>query len=396
MTSLTYSHEWKACSGLPDRIREKASSEHPTPHNYPYPTQHKHTMTLPTTQKAVIYEEVNGPLIYKDIEVPTPADDELLVKVLYSGVCHSDLSIWKGDWASQLRITPKLPLVGGHEGSGEVVGMGSSVKNWQVGEKTGVKFISGSCLSCEHCSAGADQHCVTPQISGLLKDGSFQQYACVKAASAPRIPDSCDLAGVSPILCAGITAYTALKNSGLKAGEWVVITGAGGGLGSYAVQYAKCMGFRVIAVDSGDDKDKTCKELGAEVFIDFMKSGQGMIPEIHKLTGGGAHAVINMAVSDAAIEAATLYVRTRGTVMLVALPPNGMAKSHILNHVGRGLTVKGSYVGGNLDTQEAIDFYARGLVKSQYRLGELSKLEEYYKDMVDGKIVGRVVVDTSK
>ncbi|KAG5366785.1 Alcohol dehydrogenase 2 [Yarrowia sp. B02] len=351
---------------------------------------------VPKTQKAVVFEEVNGPLLYKDIPVPTPASDEILVKVQYSGVCHSDLSIWKGDWAQQLRFSPKMPLVGGHEGAGEVVGMGDQVTGWQIGDRTGVKFISGSCLTCEHCSAGWDQHCSAPGVSGLLKDGSFQQYACVKAATAPRIPESCDMAGVAPVLCAGITAYTALKHSGLKAGEWVVITGAGGGLGSYAVQYAKCMGFRVIAIDTGDDKDKHTKELGAEVFIDFVKSGPGMIAEIHKLTGGGAHAVVNFAVQDAAVEAATLYVRTRGTVVLCALPPNGTVKSHILNHVGRGLTIKGSYVGNKLDTQEAIDFYARGLVKTKYRLGELSKLEEYYQQMLDGKIVGRVVVDNSK
>nr|AAP51040.1 alcohol dehydrogenase 3 [Kluyveromyces wickerhamii] len=347
--------------------------------------------SVPETQKGVIFYENGGKLEYKDIPVPVPKPNEILINVKYSGVCHTDLHAWKGDWP----LATKLPLVGGHEGAGVVVGMGSNVKGWKIGDLAGIKWLNGSCMSCELCEQGFESNCAHADLSGYTHDGSFQQYATADAVQAAQIPKGTDLAEVSPILCAGVTVYKALKSANLKAGDWVAISGAAGGLGSLAVQYAKAMGYRVLGIDGGADKGKLVKELGGEVFIDFTKS-KDMVADIQEATNGGPHGVINVSVSEGAINASTQYVRPTGTVVLVGLPAGAVIKSEVFSHVVKSINIKGSYVGNRADTREAIDFFVNGKVKSPIHVVGLSELPSVYELMEQGKILGRYVVDTSK
>ena len=346
---------------------------------------------IPKTQKAVVFETNGGKLEYKDIPVPVPKPNELLINVKYSGVCHTDLHAWKGDWP----LPTKLPLVGGHEGAGVVVGMGENVKGWKIGDLAGIKWLNGSCMSCEYCELSNESNCPEADLSGYTHDGSFQQYATADAVQAARIPAGTDLAQVAPILCAGITVYKALKSAHLRAGEWVAISGACGGLGSLAIQFAIAMGYRVLGIDGGDEKAKLFKKLGGEVFIDFTKT-KDVVGEILKVTNGGAHGVINVSVSEAAIEASTRYVRANGTVVLVGLPGGAYCKSEVFSHVVKSYSIVGSYVGNRADTREALDFFARGLVKSPIVIAPLSDLPEIFDKMEKGQIAGRYVVDTSK
>lgn len=346
---------------------------------------------IPKTQKAVVFETNGGKLEYKDIPVPVPKPNELLINVKYSGVCHTDLHAWKGDWP----LPTKLPLVGGHEGAGVVLGMGANVKGWKIGDLAGIKWLNGSCMSCEYCELSNESNCPQADLSGYTHDGSFQQYATADAVQAARIPAGTDLAQVAPILCAGITVYKALKSAHLRAGEWVAISGACGGLGSLAIQFAIAMGYRVLGIDGGDEKAKLFKKLGGEVFIDFTKT-KDVVGEILKVTNGGAHGVINVSVSEAAIEASTRYVRANGTVVLVGLPGGAYCKSEVFSHVVKSYSIVGSYVGNRADTREALDFFARGLVKSPIIIAPLSDLPEIFDKMEKGQIAGRYVVDTSK
>ncbi|KAK9475545.1 chaperonin 10-like protein [Dipodascopsis tothii] len=346
---------------------------------------------IPTTQKAIVFEKTAGPLLYKDIPVPTPGPDEILINVKYTGVCHTDLHAWKGDWP----LDTKLPLVGGHEGAGVVVAKGEQVTNFELGDYAGIKWLNGSCLSCEFCNNTFEPNCAEALLSGYTVDGSFQQYAIAKGIHAAKIPKSCDLAEIAPILCAGITVYKAIKESGVKPGQWVAITGAGGGLGTLAIQYAKAMGLRVLGVDTGDKKKALTASLGAEVFVDFMTTTD-IVSDIVKITGGGPHAVINVAVAEKPFSLSCQYVRPRGTVVAVGLPAGAFIKSEVFSTVVKSITIKGSYVGNRADTEEAIDFFARGVVRSPIKIAGLSELARVFEEMEKGEIAGRYVLDTSK
>lgn len=347
---------------------------------------------IPKTQRAIVVDEPKGELQLKQIAVPVPESDEILVNVLFSGACHSDLHAWKCDWP----FTTKFPLIGGHEGSGYVASVGENVHGFAVGDRVGVKWVNGTCLDCRFCLQGHDGLCPKARYSGFTHDGTFQQYCTVKAAHAAHIPEGIDLAEVAPILCAGITVYKALKRSDAKPGETVVITGAGGGLGSLAVQYAKAMGFRVIGIDSGDAKSKLFEELGGDVFVDFKTDDIAQKVIASSPNGEGVDAVIHVAVSEKAIDSSLAYIRPSGTIVLVGLPADAVLKSPVFSHVLRSLTIRGSLVGNREDTLEALDFVKRGLVKCPIKIVGMSELANVYKLMEAGQIAGRYVLDTSK
>lgn len=330
---------------------------------------------------------------YKKIPVQKPGPDEVLINVKYSGVCHTDLHAMKGDWP----IPTKMPLVGGHEGAGVVVAKGELVNDLEIGDYAGIKWLNGSCLACSFCMQADEPLCPRALLSGYTVDGSFQQYAIAKAAQAARIPKECSLEAVAPVLCAGITVYKGLKESGARPGQFVAVVGAGGGLGSMAIQYARAMGLHVIAIDGGAEKGESCKALGAEAYVDFTTSAD-LVADVKKATpeGLGPHAVLLLAVSEKPFHQATEYVRSRGAIVCIGMPAKAYLKAPVFDTVVRMITIKGSYVGNRQDTQEAIDFFRRGLIKVPYKVVGLSELQNVYQLMDEGKIVGRYVVDTSK
>lgn len=218
-------------------------------------------MPIPEMQWAQVVEKIGGPPIYKQIPVAKPGPDEILVKIHNSGVCHTDLHAMKGDWP----LPTKLPLVGGHEGAGVVVATGALVETFTVGDHAGIKWLNGSCLACEFCNQSDEPLCPHALLSGYTVDGTFQQYAIGKAAHAVKLPKNVQFDAIAPVLCAGITVYKGIKESGARPGQCIAIVGAGGGLGSLALQYAKAMGLRVVAIDGGEEKRAMCQQLGAEV-----------------------------------------------------------------------------------------------------------------------------------
>ncbi|KAJ4322713.1 alcohol dehydrogenase [Neodidymelliopsis sp. IMI 364377] len=349
---------------------------------------------IPKEQWAQVIEKTGGPVDYKKIPVQQPGPDEVLVNIKYSGVCHTDLHAVNGDWP----LATKLPLVGGHEGAGVVVARGELVKDIEIGDYAGVKWINGTCLACDFCQQSDEPLCSKALLSGYTVDGTFQQYCIAKAAHVARIPKECDLAAIAPVLCAGITVYKGLKESEVKPGQWVAIVGAGGGLGSLACQYAKAMGCRVIGIDTGDEKQKMVTEqLGAEHFVDFAKS-KNLVADVQKATpdGLGPHAVILVAVNEKPFQQAAEYIRPRGTVICIGLPAGAYLKAPVFESVIKMVRIQGSYVGNRKDSAEAIDFFARGLIKAPYKVVGLSELQMVYDKMHAGAIAGRYVLDTSK
>jgi len=348
---------------------------------------------IPETQWAQVVEKTGGPVVYKEIPVQKPGPDEVLVNIKFSGVCHTDLHAVNGDWP----LATKLPLVGGHEGAGIVVARGELVKDVEIGDHAGVKWLNGSCLACDFCQQMDEPLCPKALLSGYTVDGTFQQYCIAKAAHVARIPKEIPLDAIAPVLCAGITVYKGLKESGARPGQTVAIVGAGGGLGSLACQYAKAMGLHVIAIDAGDDKKQLTSKLGAAAFVDFSTS-KDVVKDVQNATndGLGPHAVILVAVNEKPFQQATEYVRPHGTVVAIGLPAGAYLRAPVFDTVIRMITIKGSYVGNRKDTAEAIDFFRRGLINYPFKTIGMSELQKVYDLMHEGKVIGRYVVDTSK
>jgi propanol-preferring alcohol dehydrogenase len=349
---------------------------------------------IPKEQMAQVINKTGGPVEFKKIPVQQPGPDEVLVNIKYSGVCHTDLHAVNGDWP----LATKLPLVGGHEGAGVVVARGELVTDIEIGDHAGVKWLNGSCLTCDFCQQSDEPLCAKALLSGYTVDGTFQQYCIAKAAHVARIPKDVPLDAIAPVLCAGITVYKGLKESGARPGQTVAIVGAGGGLGSLAQQYAKAMGLRIIAIDTGAEKKKMCLEsLGADSFVDFATSSN-LVKDVQAATedGLGPHAVLLVAVNEKPFQQAAEYVRPRGTVVCIGLPAGAYLKAPVFESVIKMVTIKGSYVGNRKDSAEAIDFYRRGLIRAPFKVVGLSELPMVYEKMKKGEIAGRYVLDTTK
>jgi len=350
--------------------------------------------SIPKTQMAQVIEKTGGPVQYKEIPVQEPGPDEVLVNIKYSGVCHTDLHAVNGDWP----LPTKLPLVGGHEGAGVVVAKGNLVQDIAIGDHVGVKWINGSCLACDFCQQSDEPLCAKALLSGYTVDGTFQQYCIAKGAHVARLPKEIPLDAVAPVLCAGITVYKGLKESQARPGQTVAIVGAGGGLGSLAQQYAKAMGLRTIAIDTGEDKRKMCLEqLGSYAFVDFATS-KNVVKDVQNATedGLGPHAVILVAVNEKPFQQAAEYVRPRGTVVCIGLPAGAYLRAPVFESVIKMVCIRGSYVGNRKDSAEAIEFFRRGQIKAPFKVVGLSELDKVYDLMHKGQIAGRYVLDTSK
>ncbi|KAF2126085.1 alcohol dehydrogenase [Dothidotthia symphoricarpi CBS 119687] len=354
-------------------------------------------MELPKTQKAAIKQGSGdtSTIVVKEIPVPQPGPDQILVKINYSGLCASDKSLLKDEWGSGFGMAPQTEGIAGHEGAGVVVAVGSNVQDlWQIGNRAGIKWIASICRRCEFCTNGSDEcHCPKQINSGLTIQGTFQEYAVTDAHYATRLPDGVKDEEAGPIMCGGLTAYVACKRSKVQPGQWIVIPGAGGGLGHFGVQYARAMGMRVIAIDGGDAKRDLCLSLGAEKFIDFTTTAD-IQAEVMKITTYGTHGVIVFSAARAGYEQAPHLLRPNGTMVCVGLP-NDMtivAGAHPITMAMKRLNVVGSVVGTLKEAEECLDFTARGLVHPILTHGGLEDIDKFCKDMDSGKLIGRAVI----
>ena len=339
------------------------------------------------TMKAAVVHSFSAPLRIDVRPIPVPGPHEALVRVEYTGVCHTDLHAAHGDWP----VKPGTPFVPGHEGAGTVVDVGDHVTRVRVGDRVGNAWLASACGECEYCETGWETLCPAQRNSGYSVDGSFAEYMIVDARYCPVIPDGVDLAAVAPILCAGVTVYKGLKVTDTKPGDWVLVSGIGG-LGHIAVQYAVAMGRRVVALDIDESKLALARKHGAEVTVNAVEGDAA--EEIARATGGGVHGALVTAVNGKAFPEAVSGLRRGGTVSLVGLPPESFPLD-IFTTVLFGLTVRGSIVGTRKDMSEAVDFFARGLVQPTYSVRPLADINDVFAEMERGEIDGRVVLAVS-
>ena len=245
------------------------------------------------TMKAAVVHTFGKDLTIEDVPIPTPGPGEVLVHIIASGVCHTDLHAADGDWP----VKPTPPFIPGHEGAGVVAALGPGVTSLKEGDPVGIAWLHDACGACEHCMTGWETLCEKQNDSGYSVNGSFAEYAIGSAAYVARLPERPDFAALAPILCAGVTTYKGLKETEARPGEWVAISGIGG-LGHVAVQYAKAMGLHVVALDVTEDKLALARALGADVAVNA--SSPDAVEQVVKATSGGAHGVLVTAVSPPA------------------------------------------------------------------------------------------------
>ena len=341
------------------------------------------THLTPTTMHALVVREFGAALAVEVVPLPEPGPGQALVRLISTGVCHTDLHALEGDWP----VKPSPPFIPGHEGVGEVVELGSGVTDLAVGDIVGNTWLWSACSSCEYCLTGWETLCESQQNGGYSVDGSFGQYMLVDSRFAARIPAGADPIEVAPVLCAGVTVYKGLKMTEAQPGEWVVISGIGG-LGHIAVQYAVAMGLRVVAVDVAEEKLELARQHGAELTVNARQGDP--VEEILRVTGG-AHGVLVTAVHPSAFGQAIGMARRGGTIVFLGLPA-GDFPAPIFDIVLKGLTVRGSIVGTRQDLKEALEFYARGVIHPTVSARRLDEINEVFDEMKHGKIDGRVVL----
>jgi len=335
------------------------------------------------TMKAAVAREFGKPLTIEAWPIPEPGSDQVLVRIAATGVCHTDLHAVKGDWP----VKPGLPFIPGHEGVGTVVALGRNVKRVKEGDRVGIPWLHTACGYCPHCRTGWETLCGSQQNTGYSVNGSFAEYALADPNYVGRLPDSLDWGPAAPVLCAGVTVYKGLKETEVRPGEWVAISGIGG-LGHMAVQYARAMGMHVAAIDVHPEKLDLAGKLGAEIIINARETDP--VAELQKHIGG-VHGVLVTAVSPAAFEQAFGVLRPRGTMALVGLPPGRFAMP-IFDTVLKRITVRGSIVGTRQDLEEALQFAGDGAVAAHFSWDRLENINTVFADMEAGRIDGRVVL----
>ncbi len=258
--------------------------------------------------RAVQVSRPNGPFELVEREVREPGPGEIRVKVEACGICHSDALTRSGAFPG---LT--LPRVPGHEIAGRVDAVGPNVTPWKAGQRVGIGWHGGHCFQCVPCRKGLFINCEKAKVTGISFDGGYAEYVVAPAEAAARIPDGLDSAETGPLLCAGVTTYNALRNSGARPGDTVAVQGIGG-LGHLAIQYAARMGFRTIALSNGAEKQELARQLGAHAYVDTQEvnAAEGL----QKL--GWADLVLATAPNSAAIASTLGGLKPRGKLLIVA------------------------------------------------------------------------------
>lgn len=336
------------------------------------------------TMLAAVVREFGKPLSVERLPIPEIRPNQILVKVDTCGVCHTDLHAAEGDWPAK----PNPPFIPGHEGIGHIVAVGSQVSHAKVGDVVGVPWLYSACGHCEHCLGGWETLCKDQDDTGYTVNGCFAEYVVADPNYVAHLPSNIDALQAAPVLCAGLTVYKGLKMTEARPGQWMAISGVGG-LGQMAVQYAVAMGMNVVAVDIDDDKLATAKKLGAALTVNAKDKDPAAFIQQEV---GGAHGALVTAVGRTAFSQAMGYARRGGTIVLNGLPPGDFPVS-IFDMVMNGTTIRGSIVGTRLDMIEAMDFFARGKVKSVVTADKIENINTIFDNLKNGRLQGRTVLD---
>jgi D-arabinose 1-dehydrogenase-like Zn-dependent alcohol dehydrogenase len=337
------------------------------------------------TMKVAQISKPGGDWELVERDIPQPGDGQVRIKVEACGICHSDALIKDGLWPGI-----RYPRVPGHEVAGRIDAVGGGVTEWKNGQRVGVGWHGGHCFQCEECRRGDFAMCINRKVTGIDFDGGYAEHMIAPAAALAAIPDEVPAEEAGPFMCAGVTVFNALRNSGARSGDIVAVHGIGG-LGHLGVQYARQMGFHTVAVGRGKDKEALAKKLGAHHYIDSGASDAAA--ELQKL--GGARVILATAPNAKAISALVEGLSVNGKLLVPGAPLEPLTVSAISLIMGRR-SVAGCYSGTAMDSQDTLEFSVLSGVRPMKEVFPLTKVAEAYERMIGGKARFRVVLDVSK
>ena len=336
---------------------------------------------MSTKMKAAQISKAGGDWELVERDIPEPGPGQVRVKVEACGICHSDALVKEGLWPGL-----QYPRVPGHEIAGRVDAVGANVTSWAIGQRVGVGWHGGHCFVCEQCRRGDFAMCVNRKVTGIDFDGGYASHVIVPAAALAAIPDDLPAEEAGPFMCAGVTVFNALRNSGARAGEVVAVHGIGG-LGHLGVQYARRMGFNTVAINRGSDKEDLALQLGAHSYIDA--TAKDVVAELQKL--GGASVILATAPNANAISGLVDGLAPSGKLLVPAAPSEPLSINVFLLIMKRS-SVAGWYSGTAKDSQDTLEFSALSGVHPMIEKYPLDKVAEAYEQMHSGRVRFRVVL----
>jgi D-arabinose 1-dehydrogenase-like Zn-dependent alcohol dehydrogenase len=336
--------------------------------------------------RAVQVTRSKGPLEVVEREISEPGAGQVRVKVEACGICHSDTMTKEGLWPGI-----HYPRVPGHEVVGTIDAIGNGVSGWTKGHRVGVGWHGGHCGYCDSCRRGDFVTCqVALQIPGIAYDGGYAEYMIAPSGALAKIPDGLSAVDAAPLMCAGVTTFNPLRNSGARPGDLVAILGIGG-LGHLGIQFAAKMGFRTVAIARGMDKEPLARNLGASSYID--STTQDPSTELLKL--GGARVILATATSGKAMSAVLGGLGVNGKLVIVGAADEPLELPAIPLILGRR-SIMGWPSGSSIDSQDTLEFSALTGVRSMNEIFPLERAAEAYEHMMSGKARFRAVLITER
>jgi len=313
--------------------------------------------------------------------IPDPGPGTVRIKVQACGVCHSDSITKEGGFPGL-----QYPRVPGHEVVGLIDAVGAGVAQWTPGQRVGVGWHGGNCGYCDACRRGDFYACLTfTAVTGLTSDGGYGEYMISRAEAVAMVPAELTAVEAAPLMCAGVTTYNCLRNSGARPGELVAVLGLGG-LGHLGVQFAAKSGYRTVAIARGKDKEPLARQLGASQYID----SQAQDPAEALKSLGGARVILATVTNGDAMAAVVGGLAAGGTLMVIgAAGPLPLSPVQVLL---KRLSVKGWYSGTSIDSQDTLAFSALTGIRSMNETYPFERVAEAYDRMMSGKARFRAVL----
>lgn len=335
--------------------------------------------------RAVQVKSANGPFELVERDIPEPKARQVRIKVQACGVCHSDMFTKLGAFPGI-----EYPRVPGHEIVGLVDAVGPDVPDWKAGQRVGVGWHGGHCGHCRSCRRGDFITCENGQIPGITYDGGYADYMIAPFEALASVPDALSAEDAAPLLCAGITTFNALRNSGARPGDLVAVLGIGG-LGHLGLQFAAKMGCHTVAIARGTDKEPLVRKLGAHAYID--SSSQDVAAELSKL--GGARVILATVTHADAMSAALGGLGMNGKLLVVGASPEPINVAPF-TIIGGRRSVQGWPSGTSIDSEDTMAFSALAGIRPMIETMPLERAAEAYERMMSGKARFRMVLTTGQ